>query len=277
MNGDIMERLEAIGFSEYEAKSYLALLRESPVTGYQLSKLSGVPRSMIYEVMGKLVARGAVLTVRTRGSTQYAPLPAAEFFDQQHREHEQLIDALKDDLAALGKAPDLDYVWNIEGSDNIMAKAVEMIEQAAERTYVALLPATLQTLKAALLEAIRRGVRVVVYTTSEVELAGGDVIVVATPEQALGQAVGLGLILVIDGQEVLIGERLAANEARASWTSSPLLVFVAEHHLRTDLYLPRVLALLGQRALEVIQEEDRELFAHAFESHIERKREAGSE
>jgi len=276
MNGDIMDRLGAIGFSEYEAKAYLALLRESPVTGYQLSKLSGVPRSMIYEVMGKLVTRGAVVTVRKRGSTQYAPLPAAEFFDQLHREHEQLVDALKGDLAALAKAPDLDYVWNIEGSDNIMAKAVEMIEQAAERTYVALLPATFHTLKPALLEAIARGVRVVVYTTSEVDLVGGRVIVVATPEQALGQAVGLGLILVIDGEEVLIGEQLTASEARASWTSSPLLVFVAEHHLRTDLYLPRVLALLGRRALEVIGEEDWELFAHAFESHIEGRRVASS-
>jgi hypothetical protein len=75
---------------------------------------------------------------------------------------------------------------------------------------------------------------------------------------------------VIDGQEVLIGEWLAGTQARASWASSPLLVFIAEHHLRTDLYLPQVLALLGDRALEVIQEEDRELFARAMESHIAR-------
>ena len=57
--------------------------------------------------------------------------------------------------------------------------------------------------------------------------------------------------------------------AAASWTGSPLFVFVAEHHLRTDLYLPQVLVLLGDRAWDVIQEEDRELFAFAFESHIE--------
>ena len=29
---------------QYEAKAYVALLRKSPVTGYELSKLSGVPR-----------------------------------------------------------------------------------------------------------------------------------------------------------------------------------------------------------------------------------------
>ena len=59
--------------------------------------------------------------------------------------------------------------------------------------------------------------------------------------------------------------------ARASWTSSPLLVFIAKHHLRTDLYLPQVLALLGERAWKVIQEQDRELFTRAVESHIRRE------
>lgn len=38
-------------FSIYEARTYLALLWESPVTGYQLSKLSGVPRSRVYDML----------------------------------------------------------------------------------------------------------------------------------------------------------------------------------------------------------------------------------
>jgi len=112
-------------------------------------------------------------------------------------------------------------------------------------------------------------VRVVLYTTSDLDLPGGRVIVTHVSEETLSQARGLGLILVIDSEEVLIGEWLTATQARASWTSSPLLVFIAEHHLRTDLYLPEILALLGDRALDIIQEEDRELFARALESHIE--------
>ena len=270
MNSDVTDKLVAIGFSEYEAKAYAALLRENPVTGYQLAKISGVPRSMIYEVLGKLTARGAAMTLRTRGSTRYAPVPAAEFLDQLHHDHERLIVSLKDDLSAFASVPDLEYVWNIEGHDNIMAKAMEMIQQSRSRAYLALLPATFATLRPALVDAIDRGVRVVAYTASGLDLPGGRVVVLPTPEQALGQSGGLGLILVVDGEEVLIGEWLTDTQARASWTSSPLLVFVTEHHLRTDLYLPQVLALLGDQALEVIQEEDRELFARALESHIDR-------
>jgi len=269
MNGDPIDRLMKIGFSEYEAKAYMALLRESPITGYQLSKISGVPRSMIYEVLGKLTVRGAAMTLRRGDSTQYAPVPAEEFLDQLIEEQERLIASLKDDLAHLTSAPNLEYVWNIEGRENILAKAEEMIDQAKVCIYLALLPATFPDLRSALQEAIERKVRVVIYTTGEIGLPGGQIVIAPMSEEALSQAGGLGLILVIDGEEVLIGEWLTANRARASWTSSPLLVFIAEHHLRTDLYLPRILTLLGERALDVIQEEDRELFARALESHLE--------
>jgi hypothetical protein len=46
------------------------------------------------------------------------------------------------------------------------------------------------------------------------------------------------------------------------------MVFIAEHHLRTDLYLPQLLACLGEEALNLIAEEDRELFARAMENKI---------
>jgi sugar-specific transcriptional regulator TrmB len=269
MGGDPVAKLVRIGFSEYEAKAYLALLQESPATGYQLSKLSGVPRSMIYEVLGKLTARGAAMSMRGEGTTKYAPVPAEELLDHARREHDELITSLKDELAGLPAQSELEYVWNIEGHSNVMAKAKEMVAQAKKSIYLALVPVTFPSLRGVLEEAVGRGVRVVLYTTGDLELPGARVAVARVSEQTLGQARGLGLMLVIDGEEVLIGEWLTATQARGWWTSSPLLVFIAEHHLRTDLYLPRILAMLGESALDLIQDEDRPLFAYALESRID--------
>jgi len=269
VSGETIDKLVALGFSEYEAKAYLALLRENPITGYQLAKLSGVPRSMIYEVVGKLIARGAAMTLYKEGGTKYAPISAQEFLAQIQRDHEELITSLEEDLATLDSVSDLEYVWNIEGHENIMAKAEEMIDQARVRLYLSLLPATFQALRPVLEKAVGRGVRVVVYSTHDLDLPGGRVIVAPIPEEAQERVEGLWLVLVVDGEEVLIGELLTENQARASWTGSPLFVFVAEHHLRTDLYLPQVLALLGEEAQDLIREEDRELFACAFESRID--------
>jgi sugar-specific transcriptional regulator TrmB len=268
MESDTLERLVGLGFSEYEAKAYVALLRENPATGYHVSKVSSVPRSMIYEVLGKLTARGAAMELRKEGKTQYAPVPPNEFLNQVHREHEKLVDALRDDLVGLGETTDLEYVWSIEGSDNVMAKAREMIGNAEDRIYMAVLPSTFPSLKSALEEATARGVRVVVYSSQSLDLSGGRVVVASMSEEHLKTAEGLGLVLVVDGDEVLVGEHLTAGQARSSWTRSPLFVLIAEHHLRTDLYLPRILDMLGDRAEEVIHEDDWDLFAQAFESTI---------
>ena len=79
---DLLTRLVAAGFTEYEAKAYLALLREYPATGYQISKQSGVPRSMVYEALGRLHARGVVLETSDGRVTLYRPLPPDVLLDQ---------------------------------------------------------------------------------------------------------------------------------------------------------------------------------------------------
>jgi sugar-specific transcriptional regulator TrmB len=269
MSGDVMEKLVKIGFSEYEAKTYVALLRRSPATGYQVAKESGVPRSMIYEVLGKLAARGAVMVLPKESGTKYAPFPAGEFLDKLQNQHEKVINSLKQELPVLDATSTLEYVWNIEGHDNIMAKAREMIVHSQQRIYLSLQPEMFPGLREDLQEAAARGVRVVVYSTEEMDMPGGRVVTAPIPDGEHGNVQGLWLVLVVDGEEVLMGESMTENRARASWTGSPLFVFVAEHHLRTDLYLPQVLALLGDKAKELIREEDWELFACAFESRLD--------
>ena len=56
----IISRLIKIGFSEYEAKAYTGLLKTNPVSAYELSKISGIPSSKIYQVIAKLIERGVV-------------------------------------------------------------------------------------------------------------------------------------------------------------------------------------------------------------------------
>jgi sugar-specific transcriptional regulator TrmB len=55
---DLIAELLKIGLTVYEARVYLELLHTSPATGYQLSKNAGIPRSMVYEALGRLTARG---------------------------------------------------------------------------------------------------------------------------------------------------------------------------------------------------------------------------
>ena len=59
-NGKDVSRLTRLGLTSYEAKAYLALMRRDSSTAAQVSRLSGVPRQRIYDVVASLVEKGLV-------------------------------------------------------------------------------------------------------------------------------------------------------------------------------------------------------------------------
>ena len=50
-----------IGFTLNEAKVYLTLIQYNELNGYEVSKYSGVSRSLVYDVLERLVNKGFVL------------------------------------------------------------------------------------------------------------------------------------------------------------------------------------------------------------------------
>ncbi|MBT2701068.1 hypothetical protein J7E79_27655 [Bacillus sp. ISL-40] len=77
----IYKELQKLGFSQYELQVYTEILKDFPISGYEISKRSGVPRSMIYEVVAKLLKKGAVYTASLVPLT-YVPLPAKELINR---------------------------------------------------------------------------------------------------------------------------------------------------------------------------------------------------
>lgn len=231
MNGGPVEKLVRIGFSELEARAYLALLQGSPMTSDLLAQVAGVPDSLGSRIAGQLVEHGAAVTLPSAAALKYAPIPADELLDRLQQEYVDLIAAAKKDLRSYGSPLGPNAVWNLEGEANILARAEALIDQASKRIYVGALPATIEALRPALGLALDRGVQMVVYTTRQIELAGARLIVTPCPEPELQQMSGAGLILVRDGQEALIGEWPASQRAQASWTRCPTLVSIAEQHL----------------------------------------------
>src|SRR5712692_7754278 len=58
-----VERLIELGFSHYEARAYVGLLGQPPMTGYALSNLTGIPQPKVYETLRRLARRGVAIQV----------------------------------------------------------------------------------------------------------------------------------------------------------------------------------------------------------------------
>ena len=230
----LIERWMDVGFTEYEAKAYTALLRLGPATGYQVAKGSGIPRSMVYEILNKLVARGAVATQSFVEMVRYAPVPPDRILDRMRRELEDNLAALTRDLKGIATgsaAPG--STWNLVGRKNILDYARQMIERAqSEVVLVVGDDDELDQLLPRLQEARARGVALVVI--SPVPYDAGDVPIVVYPHgQSLRQATGHGLALIADGSASLIGE--VDRSESAAWTSNGYAVALALWCLKCEM------------------------------------------
>ena len=58
-----------IGFSLNEAKVYITLLQNKALNGYEIAKFSGVSRSLVYDVIDRLLNKGFI--IKSEGTTNY--------------------------------------------------------------------------------------------------------------------------------------------------------------------------------------------------------------
>jgi DNA-binding IscR family transcriptional regulator len=242
-----VEHLQAVGFSEYEARAYTTLVQGGPMTGYQLAKASGIPRPNVYPVIDRLEKRGAVTSVDVGGGVKYAALPAADMLARVSKTVESHLAGAGSALRDLVNAPASEYAWNVEGYENVLAHAERSIDGARERVLLGLWSNESARLGAALDRAQSRGVEVVVLCVQgcadECGSCRGDVYRYAVS----GESTTRWLMLVADEREALIGQVSVNGDARAVETKLEAVVLMTAQYLRTTIGVAEIIRSLGSR------------------------------
>ncbi len=249
--------LNAIGFTDYEAKVYIALLRESPATGYQLSKRTGVPRSMVYEALGRLQVRGAVLTTDKERATLYRPLPPDVLLDRYSQEQARLTRNLREGLRALHTSHEEDRYWTIGGRDTVLSYAGQMVRSGRSEVYAVLNDDALEALRDEIVAADARGASIGALLTGSGTLNCGQV-ARHPPRESELQELTHSLIVVVDNRESLVAGMGA--EATATITRNRNLVMIARQFVWMELFAQRIYTRLGAELLSHLDPDDRRIF-----------------
>ncbi len=161
VNSAIQPLADLLGLTDYEAKAYLALLREGALTGYAVAKAGGVPTSKSYEAVEGLARKGGAVVLPGE-PVRYAAVPADSLLAQAQRRHADALAALRDTLAEMGAHEgdeDLPPLWH-GGRDSGLAQTAARVG-AARRSIVGALPSAARAaLEDALAAAAGRGVLV---------------------------------------------------------------------------------------------------------------------
>jgi Cd2+/Zn2+-exporting ATPase len=256
---DLTEELTAIGLTEYEAKVYLALLQEHPATGYQLSKLSGVPRSMVYEALKRLHGRGAALEAIEGRTTLYRPLPPETLLAQHEAEYKRLVSDLHEGLSALYTQTPDDRVWSLSGRETILAYARQMLHEAEHDLYLVLTDEDLEALRIEIEAACARNLNISILLTGAATIDCGRVARHPPLESELQEVTGL-LLIAVEMGEVLVASGGPPRKKTATVTRNADLGLIARQFVWMELFTQRIYKQLGPELLARLEPEDRKIF-----------------
>ena len=256
MTNPVMD-LQRLGFSEYEARAYTALLQRSPLNGYELAKLSGLPRANIYGVLQKLEERGAVIRLDAVDGVRYAPLPPEELIQRLRSRFQQVLDTAQGSLAEISRPAEYEYIGNTRGYPALIEHARALLDTTQERLLLALWPQEALNLAEKLAQAEARGVEITTLCLAACpqECGGcrGQVYRYrVAPEQSQRW-----LLLVPDRAELLAGEIGLGEAALAVRTRQRLLVDLATWYIRHSIALAVILTDLGSRLGQLLKPETR--------------------
>lgn len=232
---DNISSLKELGFTQYEAACYMALISKHPVNGSKLSKISGIARSRIYDVLRSMISKGYVLETE---SSQYAPFPPDELIKKLNADFKHKITAFEKEVIKASQETVYEYIWTLTGYDNIMQKAKQMIENAEKEIYARLFSKASNFLEKYLKQADKRGVNIRYIAMGDVSV-NFDIQVIHPEKDLLIEKIGgRSFDIITDKKESLTGVFEPGNEEMSpiSWTRNKWFVTANRDSLRHDFY-----------------------------------------
>ena len=227
-----------MGLSLYEAKCYTTLVEAStPLNGYEVAKRSGVPRSAVYEVLKKLVARSAAYEVAEGDGAAYVPLSPAMLMSRFRSHMDDTVNSLESGFASLASPVQASLTHPIDGHRDLLDRCRDVVMSASTDVFVSVWPDELDELRPVLRRVADQGVDVSVICFGDPGERVGYTYQheFSSPDQVLDNVGCKLMVVAADRERAVIG---GVDEDNASWgtyTDDVAVVAVAVEYVRHDI------------------------------------------
>ncbi len=235
----LIDELVNIGLSTYEAKAYLALIKNPDISAYEISKDSGVPQSKVYETIKKMAKKGIVIT-KGKNPVKYIALPIEEFLERYKVNIDNSIDYIKKNITALNEEVDVEYMWHFKDLNQINNKLISLINDAKKSLYIEIWNSEFEFFYEYLMKANDRGVDIVTVLYGESDKKVGTMYY----HQMDGMdehvyRVGRWITVIADEKECLFGI-YKPSESSAIWTQNKSFMLLAEDFIVHDIMIAEI-------------------------------------
>jgi hypothetical protein len=217
------------------------------MTGYAIAKDTLVPQPKVYETLGRLVERGAVLQV-SGSPAKFVAVPPARVLSQLETSFRQRMATVELEVSRMRRETSQDHEFRMyKESDSwiaIVGAANDLISGATERIYVSGHGTYLDALGAEIGAADRRGVRVDILCFGELpfSLRGGIVIRHSSTDGTVYRHhQARHLAITCDTTAALWALAPEGDKWEAMWSDNdPLLTALVKGFVRHDIFSQRM-------------------------------------
>lgn len=228
---DIVEKLKEFGFNSYEAKVYIALLKKSPATGYEISQMADIPQSRAYDALKSLETESIVYSTKEKPQ-KYTPISPKELTQRFKRKINSTIDYLEKKLPNIKENYNepIHYIYEYE---NIINKIKEIVNNSKISLFLEIWAEDFRQIEKEISKAYDRGVNIKIVAYDNFDTVYG-LVYKHDGAKEIEQAMGSRLIyLLSDNEESLFGK----IEKQAIWTKNHDIAILIKEFTVHDMYL----------------------------------------
>lgn len=250
----LINLLEQFNFTESEAKVYIAFLENGPTTGYEISKLSGVARSKIYNIIESLIQKGALIYSQSDRSKIYK----AESIDTLSTVIQQKTNSnlakLKQEAASLTPQKEDNQIWKLSDWEVVETRAINMIQSATDQVMIQIWADELDdTLEKALLEKeshLEKFVVIFYDLKKKYKTKLHRIYCHGFEKEKLKDMNGRWILITVDRNQMLYVSLNSEGMTQAIYTEEAQMALFAREYILHDAYCLRILEHLQTSAVK---------------------------
>ena len=201
------------------------MLKHEQMTGYEISKETGISRSNVYSSLSELFNKGAVYMIETE-SAKYIPVAPEKFLMNTINTLKEKIDFILKNIPSKKEISD-GYI-TIKGSQNIKNKIRDMLEKTESRIYMLAQNDVIKNFETELSALVSRKVKIVIISDC-FELKGAKIYKTKIDKNQIR--------FIVDSSYVLTGQFSFSQDDTCLYSGQQNLVEVMKEYLKNKITL----------------------------------------
>ncbi|WP_163507235.1 TrmB family transcriptional regulator [Fodinicola acaciae] len=236
VDSELISVLTRLGFTQYEAQAYTALVGRAAITGAEVGRRAGMPPSKVYETLTRLEARGAVLVNRSE-PVRYTAVPHHWLLQQLRARYDTDVEAAQAALDRLPTEREPGLVWSLSGRDAIIHAFTRTIAEAKQSIFAGIWDEELDEFRGPLEAAPGRGIQTHVAIYGPRTLTGPHTYdLTECGASARLRLSGRRLAVVVaDDTDAIVAEFGDRSPDHATLTTNPIIALLAVEYLKADI------------------------------------------